>query len=355
MGEEHDTIMLRASFLSVMAILNWPLVAIFQKVVLSSKHVMFTGSTQAGYKCGRSCGDLVWAERMLISVVTRKHFEYHKMGIDMSRAFDTIKRQTILDLLAKAGCTDDDLRLVRLLLANTMLKVRVEGELSAVFESLLGSFQGDSLSGKLFTLVLAGALIELRQRLAESPPHIPNPPISKEGMPLESAYSDDCNFMNVEKESLEAILPIAKEVFKEFNLFINTEKTEFTHVFLAPVGETIPGRDDTMLRGNEDWRKSKMLGSLLCSESDIAARCIAGNNAFHKFIKIWSQQKISIGRKIAVYEAQIVSIMMYNCGSWSPTAKSLEKLDICHRKHLRTLLNIRWPEVGVYVKWRIWL
>ena len=96
-----------------------------------------------------------------------------------------------------------------------------------------------------------------------------------------------------------------------------------------------------MLRGNEDWRKSRMLGSLLCSESDIAARCIAGNNAFHKFIKIWSQQKISIDRKIAVYEAQIVSIMMYNCGSWSPTAKSLEKLDICHR---RTLLNIRWPE-----------
>ena len=52
-------------------------------------------------------------------------------------------------------------------------------------------------------------------------------------------FFDDCNFMNVEKESLEAILPIGKEVFKEFNLFINTEKTEFTHVFLAPVGETI--------------------------------------------------------------------------------------------------------------------
>ena len=36
--------------------------------------------------------------------------------------------------------------------------------------------------------------------------------------------------------------------------------------------------------------------------------------------------------------------MMYNCCSWSPTAKLLEKLDICHRKHLRTLLNIRWPD-----------
>jgi len=174
-----------------------------------------------------------------------------------------------------------------------MLKVRVEEELSAKFESLLGVFQGDSLSGKLFTL-------ELRQRLAESPPHIPNPPISKEGMPMQSEYSDDVNFMNTSKASLEAILPIAKEVFKDFNLNINTEKTEFTHVYLAPVGETIPGREDTLLRGNEEWRKNKILGSLLCSEKDIAARCIAGNNAFYKFIKIWSTQKISISRKIAV-------------------------------------------------------
>ena len=73
--------------------------------------------------------------------------------------------------------------------------------------------------------------------------------------------------MNVEKEFLEAILQIAlaKKVFKEFNLFTNTEKTEFTHVFLARVGETIPGRDNTMLHGEKDYIggrvESKILGS----------------------------------------------------------------------------------------------
>jgi hypothetical protein len=106
-----------------------------------------------------------------------------------------------------------------------------DGELSAVFESLLGSFQGDSLSGKLFTLVLAGALIELHQRLAETPPHIPNPPISKEGMPLEPAYSDDCNFRNVEKESLEAILPVAKEVFKSSSTSSSIQRKQNSPMF----------------------------------------------------------------------------------------------------------------------------
>ena len=37
------------------------------------------------------------------------------MGIDMSQAFDTIKRGKILDVLEQAGCGEDEVRLVRLL------------------------------------------------------------------------------------------------------------------------------------------------------------------------------------------------------------------------------------------------
>ena len=47
--------------------------------------------------------------------------------------------------------------------------------------------------------------------------------------------------------------------------------------------------------------------------------------------------------KIKVYEAQVVSIIMYNSSCWAAPAAVLEKLDICHRKHLRTIMNIRWP------------
>ena len=67
---------------------------------------------------------------MLISVVKNREFEYSKMGIDMSAAFDTIKRRTVLKLLQQAGCTDDEVRLVRYLLSNTRLQVRVKNELS---------------------------------------------------------------------------------------------------------------------------------------------------------------------------------------------------------------------------------
>ena len=125
----------------------------------------FTGPWQCAYKRGRSCADIVWCQRVLLSVVQRKRWEYHRMGIDMSSAFDTIRRTSILDLLVKCGCNDDEVRLVRLLLSNTILRVNVNGTMSVEFQSFLGAFQGDCLSGCLFTLVLAGALCDLRIQL----------------------------------------------------------------------------------------------------------------------------------------------------------------------------------------------
>ena len=44
-----------------------------------------------------------------------------------------------------------------------------------------------------------------------------------------------------------------------------------------------------------------------------------------------------------MYEAQVVSVLLYNCGCWSAPKDVLTKLDTCHRRHLRRILNIRWP------------
>ena len=96
----------------------------------------------------------------LICRPTEKVGMYHRMGIDMSSAFDTICRTSILELLVNCGCYDDEVRFVRLLLSNTILRVNVNGTMSVEFQSLLGAFQGDCLSGCLFTLVLAGALCD---------------------------------------------------------------------------------------------------------------------------------------------------------------------------------------------------
>lgn len=300
----------------------------------------YTGPWQCGYKSGRSCADIVWSQRMLISVVLRKQFEFHKMGIDMSSAFDTIKRSTILRLLEDAGCSEDDIRLVRLLLAGTTIKVRVNDETSAEFVSTNGSFQGDSLSGALFTLTLAGGLNQVRAVVPERP----NPPISDTGMPLEWEYSDDTDFADLELEPLQELLPTCRDVFSEWNLLVNEDKTEFVHFYVA--GKEDVDTDGVPLLGNEPWRFCKSLGSLLCSTADIAHRIALAWSAFQTYSKLWlCGVKIPLERKLVVYEAQVISVLLYNCSSWSAPKAVMEKLNVCHRKHLRRICNILYPGV----------
>ena len=54
-----------------------------------------------------------------------------------------INRQTILNALRDAGCTEDEVRLARLLQTNTILRINVNGTLSIEFQTTTGAFQGD--------------------------------------------------------------------------------------------------------------------------------------------------------------------------------------------------------------------
>ena len=131
----------------------------------------------------------------------------------------------IIRLLEDAGCSNDDLRLVRLLLARTTVVVRVNNETSTAFISTKGAFQGDNLSGCLFTLSLAGGLNQLRVV------YVPRPilPVAENGLPLEWEYADDVDFMDEDDDRLRNMLPTCTNVLKEWDLHVSEIKTEFFH------------------------------------------------------------------------------------------------------------------------------
>ena len=116
------------------------------------------------------------------------------------------------------------------------------------------------------------------------------------------------------------------------------------HFYVAKKGET--DSYGVQLLGNEPWRFCKSLGSLLCSTADIARRIALAQSAFKTYCKIWLRgTKIPLKRKLVVYEAQVLSVLLYNCSSWSAPQCVMEKLNTLHRKHLRHICNIRWPGV----------
>ena len=123
---------------------------------------------------------------------------------------------------------------------------------------------------------------------------------------------------------------------------MNESKIESTHIYLANADQ----KDDNgkAVHGNEQWRSNKSLGSYLSSSTDVLHHCNLGTTAFHPLWAMWLRQSlITLQRRLQLYHAVVVSIMLYYCGSWAVPKSVLSHFDKCHRHHLRSILGLCWP------------
>ena len=136
----------------------------------------------------------------------------------MSSAFDTIDRQTLLDILREI-VEEDELRIIRFLLSDTIINTRINGATKEKpFESNIESPQGDSLSPVLFSIYLENALKEVRTIL-------PRPTSDFEKtLPTEIVYADDVDFIGLEFADIAEV----QKTLKKYNLLVNADKTEQT-------------------------------------------------------------------------------------------------------------------------------
>ena len=116
------------------------------------------------------------------------------LGIDLSRAFDTIRREKLLSVLHSFLDTDN-VRIILLLLSQTNITVRVDDALSAPFNTTVGFPQGDSLSP---VVNLEATLRTLRGCHPRRPPANTN-------LPCEAIYADGTDFIAIDHENLSKV------------------------------------------------------------------------------------------------------------------------------------------------------
>jgi len=88
--------------------------------------------------------------------------------VDYTYAFDSVKRDKILDSLIQYKIPPKLIRLFKLTLENTMLKVKVNNTHTSEFRVESGVKRGDPLSPTLFSLVIDTVLkkIDLRGNIS---------------------------------------------------------------------------------------------------------------------------------------------------------------------------------------------
>ena len=84
-------------------------------------------------------------------------YETNLLILDMSKAFDTLKRDIIIEDLRKV-LNKDEIQLVALLLENVELCVKLENQLGSALKTNIESPQGDGASALFFIQYLAERL-----------------------------------------------------------------------------------------------------------------------------------------------------------------------------------------------------
>ena len=233
----------------------------------------------------------------------------------MSRAFDTIDRRRLLTVMGNI-VGPDEMRMLRLLLLDASLVVRVGRATSKSFSNTTGTPQGDGLSPVLFTCYLAAALKDTKHRL-------PTRPQADAHIPHDTEYADDVNFYSTSQEWLQKSLPIIAETLQAWSL-----KTEWV----------------TVSATDEDWRSVKQLGSLMGTPEDMKRRMQQAAIAFRRMYALWLRKDhVSIDRRVRLYKVFVLPALLYNCCTWGATKACMDRLDAFHRRQLRSLLGIRYP------------
>jgi hypothetical protein len=134
-------------------------------IILNQRLVDFVeselGDYQSGFRPNRSTTDNIFMIRQIVEKYYEYNVDIHNIFIDYMHAFDSMKRNKILDSLSRNKIPSKLIRLIKLTLENTTPKVKVNNAYTMEFGVQSGVKQGDPLSPTLFSLVIDTVLHKL--------------------------------------------------------------------------------------------------------------------------------------------------------------------------------------------------
>ena len=80
------------------------------------------------------------------------------------------------------------------------------------------------------------------------------------------------------------------------------------------------------------------------TEADIKARIGKARTVFAQLKKIWKSSIISRKTKMRLFNALVMTVLLYGCQTWKTTKGTIKKLQTFVNKCLRTILKIRWHD-----------
>ena len=317
---------------------------------------------QNGFRPERGTREQILAIRRIIEEVLRHNLPAVMTFIDFSKAFDSILRSKLPEILASYGIPSAIIKTILALYTNTKARVITPEGITMEFLTNLGILQGDVLAPFLFIIVLDYIL---RQSVDKD---------SSLGLTLHKArssrypahylqdldFADDLAAISDSIQDNTKICQSIADTAANFGLHLNMKKTKFMAFNIKDHCNTLPPlqpsntkgwKNPHLLTGHvyninqheiEEVNDFKYLGSYIRTTiHDIQVRKAQAMAALHSMDTCW-KSTLSRATKIKLFRATVESVLLYGCETWTMSATLNCVINGFYTRLLRKVLRVSW-------------
>src|SRR5664279_1800877 len=265
---------------------------------------------QAGFRVGRSTIDQIFTLRQ----IAEKYEEYGRAlyicYVDFRKAFDSVWRKGLWKTMRYYGYPEKILRILENAYKDTFSTVRVDGDITDWFDTIVGVLQGCVLSPLLFNIFLE-LIIAMALDNTESGAEIGGELLT------DLRFADDIAMPSNSVEGLQGAVKRVEEVSKDMGMRINVTKAEVQYLgkgkkecHIQIDGQRLKQTDTFVYLGGT-------ISTTGGAENDVVRRIGLARGIFQRLNKIWTAKEISKATKMKAYEVLVLSVLLYNSETWT--------------------------------------
>ena len=290
---------------------------------------------QFGFRQGRSTAEAIFLVRRLQDLVDAKKYQVlHLMFLDWSKAFDKIRPAALRSALVRLRVPQHMVEVVCELVANPLFEVTMDHEASQIHEQRSGIRQGCTLSPLLFILLQTVLFHDVQAAYLDKYPLAATPTIPF----FDVEFADDTVLIARTAEHIQSLLHIVQQEAAKYNLHLNLDKSKHISynsdaVLYSSNGNRVPQVSSIVYLGGLIHQSGK-------PGPEVRRRVTESRKVFQHLNRVWKHARISLGKKLKIYRACVISKLVYNLSTLWLTESQNNFIDAFHFKCLRSIANI---------------
>ena len=313
---------------------------------------------QMGFRKQKGTSEAIFILRRLQQIAHQTNRSFYLVFADLTAAFDKMCREfTWKSIYQRLPESFDKTNFQ--ILENLYTKTTTQMDNMKPIKVEIGVMQGGTESALIYNLfmdyVMRKILYEATKKNIKFPNipfRIPSAANKKDTGPKEGntelpyiGFADDTTALAESAENLQELVQIMADVFKEFHLILNLDKTK-TMVIKNQESDQTP---NTIVSINkvpiQNVTKFKILGALLTQNpmgsniNEIGSKIMMAQKQFVTKKNILQNRKIFLTTRIQILNTTVRPILSYSLDTMALTQQQLQRIESFYIKLLRQMVN----------------